>query len=190
MSMKDEKELLAAVDTKIVAEVTTDVTIELAAPPSVLTFESLADLYDQYQRLLVKRVHECPRGKRILFENYHFFHLVKLRKGFQTAFKMATEQDAILAQKDGFGQFAIDRRRAEQLSWLPELIAKPDEIYEYDDKKTADEVFIREYERSGSPFKVFLCMREDEYLLPVTSMTVKRQGIKEHRRGKKLWPKE
>jgi len=191
MSMKDEKELLAAVDTKAVVEVvTTDVTVELAAPPSVLTFESLADLYDQYQKLLVNCVHKCPRGKQILFANYHFFHLVKLRKGFQTAFKMATEQDAILAQKVGFGEYEIDRRRAEQLSWLPELIAKPDEIYEYDDKKTADEVFIKEYERSGSPFKVFLCMREEEYLLPVTSMTVKRQGVKEHRRGKRLWPKE
>ncbi len=167
----------------------TDVTIELAAPPTVLTFESLADLYDQYQKLLVKCDRKCPRGKRILFENYHFFHLVKLRKGFQTAFKVATEQDAMLAQKNAFGEYEIDRRRAEQLSWLPELIAKPDEIYEYDDKKTADEVSIKEYERSGSPFKIFLCMREDDYLLPVTSMTVKRPGIKEHRRGKRLWPK-
>jgi hypothetical protein len=164
--------------------------VSLTAPPAVLTFESLHDLYVQYQRLLVEGQDlRCPRGTRVLFENYHFFHLVKLRKGFQTAFKMATEQDAIVALKEGFGEYEIDRRRAEQLSWLPGLIANPHEIYEYEDKKTADEVFIREYERSGSPFKVFLCMREEDYLLPITAMTVKRQGVKEHRKGKKLWPK-
>jgi hypothetical protein len=164
--------------------------IELAAPPEVLRFESLADLYEQYQRLLVVPEHTCPRGTRIRFENYHFFHLVKLRKGYQTAFKLLIEQSAIIAQREGFGQYDIDLKRAEQLAWLPELVASPHEIYEYDEKKTADEVFIREYRRSGSPFKVFLCKREGDYLLPVTSMTVKRPGIKEHRSGKKLWPKE
>jgi hypothetical protein len=172
-----------------VTKVSVEATIEIVAPPTALTFESLCDLYEQYQRLLVSFEHKCPRGTRVLFENYHFFHLVKLRKGFQTSFKMATEQDAIIALKTGFGEYEIDKRRAEQLSWLPELIADPHEIYEYEDKKTADEVFIREYERSGSPFKVFLCKREESYLLPITSMTVKRQGIKEHRRGEKLWPK-
>jgi len=74
--MEGNKEPIAAISTTVSAEIT----IELAAPPSVLTFESLADLYDQYQKLLVKCNHECPRGKRILFENYHFFHLVKLHR--------------------------------------------------------------------------------------------------------------
>jgi hypothetical protein len=184
--MEGDKEFLAAVST----EVSVKVAALLTSPPPVLTFESLGDLYKQYQDLLVGREHRCPRGKRVMFENYHFFHLVKLRKGFQTAFKMATEEDAIVALKEGFGAYEIDSRRAEQLSWLPDLIANPHEIYEYADKKTADEVFIREYQRSGSPFKVFLCKREGENLVPVTAMTVKRQGIKEHRRGTKMWPKD
>ena len=176
---------------EVVATVSAETVVELlVAPPMGLTFESLCDLYEQYQRLLVTSEHTCPRGIRVQFEPYHFFHLVKLRKGFQTAFKMLTEEAPILAQKDGFGDYEIDKRRAEQLTWLPELIAKPHEIYEYENKKTADEVFIREYQRSGSPFKVFLCKREEGILHPVTSMTVKRPGIKEHRSGKKLWPKE
>lgn len=165
------------------------VSVRLTAPPIELKFESLCDLYEQYNDLLANCAHRCPRGTRVLFANYHFFHLVKLRKGFQTAFKIATELEAIVAIKDGFGEYEIDRRRAEQLSWLPELVANPHEIYEYEDKKTADEVFIREYDRSGSPFKVFLCKRELDYLVPITAMTVKRQGIKEHRRGVRLWPK-
>jgi len=184
--MENEKELAK----NATAQVTVETAIELVAPPALLQFESMCDLYEQFQAVLVKGNHTCPRGKQIFFENYHFFHLVKLSKGPQTAFKMVTEQDAIIAQKDGFGGYQIDKRRAEQLSWLPDVIAKPDEIYEYEDKKTADEVFIREYERSGSPFKILLCKREEDYLLPITSMTVKRPGIKEHRRGKKVWPKE
>jgi hypothetical protein len=79
-------------------------------------------------------------------------------------------------------------KRAEKLSWLPELINKPHEIYEYEQRRTADEVFIKEYQKSGSPFKVLLVVREEDYLKPVTSMTVKRPGIKEHRGGRKLWP--
>ena len=126
---------------------------------------------------------------QVVFEPYHFFHLVKLKKRFQTAFKISEEREAILSTDRGFGDYEIDRGRAEKLSWIPSLITNPHEIFEYDPKKTADEVFIREYEKSGSPFKVLLLMREEDYLVPVTSMTVKRPGIKEHRRGKKLWPK-
>lgn len=163
-------------------------TIEIATPPEPLRFECLCDLYEQYVALLVSRTHRCPRGVQVIFEPYHFFHLVKLRKGYQTEFKMSAEQDAILATKNGFGEYEIDLKRAGALSWIPEIISKPNEIYEYEQKKTADEVFIKEYQKSGSPFKVLLLVREEDYLKPVTSMTVKRPGIKEHRRGRKLWP--
>lgn len=163
--------------------------IELVSPPELLRFESLADLYNQYMAILGSAEHRCPRGIRVAFDCYHFFHLVKLKKGFQTDFKMAVEKEAILACKEGFGEYALDAKRAGELSWLPDVIKEPHEIYEYAEKKTADEVFIREYQKSGSPFKVFLVKREGDYLLPVTSMTVKRPAIKEHRRGTRLWPK-
>jgi hypothetical protein len=124
----------------------------------------------------------------VIFERYHFFHLVKLRKGFQTEFKMSMEQESIRGTVTGFGEYSIDLGRAEKLSWIPDLISRPHEIWEYAERKTADEVLIKEYEKSGSPFKVLLLVREENYLKPVTSMTVKRPGIKEHRRGQKLWP--
>ncbi len=162
--------------------------IEIATPPEAFRFESLCDLYEQYVALLVSHEHRCPRGIEVIFEPYHFFHLVKLRKGYQTEFKMSVEREAILATKNGFGEYEIDVKRAEKLSWIPDLISKPHEIYEYEQRKTADEVFIKEYRKSGSPFKVLLLVREEDYLRPVTSMTVKRPGIKEHRRGRKLWP--
>jgi hypothetical protein len=133
-------------------------TIEIATPPEAFRFESLCDLYEQYLALLVSREHRCPRGIQVIFEPYHFFHLVKLRKGYQTEFKMSTEKEAILATKNGFGGYEIDLKRAEKLSWLPELINKPHEIYEYEQRRTADEVFIKEYQKSGSPFKVLLVL--------------------------------
>ncbi len=139
-------------------------------------------------RLLVSRELRCPRGTQVIFERYSFFHLVKLRKGYQTEFKMSVEEGEILATKNGFGEYEIDVERAGKLSWIPELVSEPHEIYEYERKQTADEVFIKEYQKSGSPYKVLLLAREEDYLKPVTSMTVKRPGIKVHRTGRKLWP--
>lgn len=163
---------------------------EVVSPPSLLTFSSMADLLEQYENLLVRRVLRDPRGIQVVFEPVHFFHLVKLRKGFQTKFLMSEERDRLLATNVGFGEYEIDLRRAQSLSWIPDLVEKPHEIYEYFEKRTADEVFVKEYEKSGSPFKVLLVVREEDYLRPVTSMTVRRPGIKEHRRGRLLWSKK
>lgn len=124
----------------------------------------------------------------MVFERYHFFHLVKLRKGHQTKFLMSDEREPILATTKGFEPYELDQGRAETLPWILDLIAQPHEIWEYTEKRTADEVFIKEYLKSGSPFKVLLLTREEDYLVPVTSMTVRRPGIKEHRRGTILWP--
>ena len=142
--------------------------LEIASPPALLTFSSLADLFEQYERLFVGRTLRCPRGIQVIFEPYHFFHLVKLGKGHQTAFLLSEEKEAILSTRTGFGPYSIDQRRAETLPWI-------------------DEVFIKEYLESGSPFKVLLVIREEDYLKPVTSLSVRRPAIKEHRKGKLLW---
>ena len=104
-------------------------------------------------------------------------------------FTIEEEEAQIKATENGFADYGIDQRRSQTLSWIPEIISRPHEIWEYADKKTADEAFIREYDKPGSPFRALLLFREDDHLLPVTCMTVRRTGIKEHRRGKKLWPK-
>ncbi len=103
---------------------------------------------------------------------------------------MSEERDAILSTAKGFGEYSIDQRRAETLPWILDTITNPHEIWEYEHKKTADEVYIKEYLRSGSPYKVVLVTREEDYLVPVTSMTVRRTGVKEHRRGGLLWKAE
>src|SRR5260370_27438046 len=134
--MTKDKELpeaaIAAAKDSAVAEAAL---IEIAAPPAVLTFESLCHLYGQYVGQLVSGKHKCPRGVQVVFEDYHFFHLVKLTKGFQTAFKMVTEKENILACKDGFGEYKIDANREAKLAWIPELISDRHEIYESEESK-------------------------------------------------------
>lgn len=160
----------------------------ITKPPASLAFSSLSELYEHFHRLFVGKDFRCPRGTRIVTEPRHFFHLVKLSKGGITRFTIEEEEPKILATTHGLGEYEINEKRAQTLSWMPEILSNPHEIWEYAVKKTADEVFIREYDKSGSPFRTVLLIRENDYLSPVTCMTVRRTGIKEHRRGKKLWP--
>ena len=161
----------------------------ITKPPASLQFTSLAELYAQYLCLFIGKEFRCPRGIPIIFLPRQFFHLVKLRKGTRTRFTIEEEEAQIKATEKGFAEYAIDERRSQTLSWIPEIISGPHEIWEYAEKKTANEVFIREYDKAGSPFRALLLLREDNHLVPVTCMTVRRTGIKEHRRGRRLWPK-
>jgi hypothetical protein len=162
----------------------------ITKPPERLSFSSLAELYEKFHCLFIGKEFRCPRGIRIIFESRHFFHLVKLRKEGRTEFTIQDEEAHIKATKQGLGKYELNEKRAQTLSWIPEILTEPQEIWEYETKKTADEVFIREYDKPGSPFRVVLLLRESDYLLPVTCMTVRRTGIKEHRKGRKLWPAE
>jgi hypothetical protein len=157
-------------------------------PPEGLAFASLAELYEKFCELLVGKDFRGPRNIPIVVGREHFFHLTKLQKGAQTKFDIETEEPLIRATCQGLGAYVINERRSETLSWIPEILGEPQEIWEYETKKTADEVFIREYDKPGSPFRAVLLVREGGILRPVTCMTVRRTGIKEHRRGKKLWP--
>ena len=162
--------------------------VTITKPPERLVFASLAELYGQFHALFIGKEFHCPRGVPIIVTPHHFFHLVKLEKGLQTFFTIESEEPLILATRQGFGEYVINEKRAQTLSWIPELIKEPHEIWEYKTKKTADEVFIREYDKSGSPFRALLLRRVCEHLEPVTCMTVRRTAIKEHRKGVKLWP--
>ncbi len=163
--------------------------VAITKPPESLVFASLAELYEQFHALFIGKEFRCPRGIPIIITPHHFFHLTKLRKGWQTEFTIEVEEALIKATTQGFGDYVINEKRAQTLSWIPEILNEPHEIWEYETKKTADEVFIREYDKAGSPFRTVLLVREESHLRPVTCMTVRRTGIKEHRRGKKLWSK-
>ena len=77
-----------------------------------------------------------------------------------TDFVIEDEEPQIMATTEGFGRYKINEKRAQTLSWIPEILTEPHEIWEYEIKKTADEVFIREYNKSGSPFRTVLVARE------------------------------
>jgi hypothetical protein len=161
----------------------------ITKPPENLTFISLAELYDQFHALLVGKDFQCPRGKPITIVSHHFFHLVKLQKEVQTQFTVEIEESLIRETTNGLGPYMIDQSRAERLSWIPEILRTPHEIWEPNQKKTAEEIFIREYDKSGSPFRAVLLKIDQDGLRLVTCMPMKRAAAEKLRReGKKLWP--
>jgi hypothetical protein len=161
----------------------------IVEPPKALRFGSLAELYDLFHSLLVGKDFKCPRGMPISIVSHHFFHLVKLQKGMQIRFVVAEEELLIRQTTSGLGAYKIDHSRAERLSWIPEILREPHEIWEPGEKKTADEVFLREYDKSGSPFRAVLLKVDEGKLRLITCMPMRRGAAQKLRReGKKLWP--
>jgi hypothetical protein len=164
-------------------------TITITKPPPNLNFASLAELYIQFQGLFIGKQFKCPRGTPVEIVQHHFFHLVKLQRGTQTEFSIEVEEARIRATLAGFGEYTVDMNRAERLSWIPEILAEPHEIWEPAMKKTADEMVLREYDKAGSAFRAVLLRREKKALRLITCMPMRRRAIEELRlTGKKLWP--
>ena len=158
-------------------------------PPENLVFTSLADLHEQFQILFIGKQFQCPRGIPIVITEHHFFHLVKLQKGSQTEFTVETEMPLIRDIKQGFGEYVIDMSRAQRLSWIPEILREPHEIWEYSERKTADEVVLREYDKSGSAFRAVLLRREQGHLKLITCMPMRRRAVEDlPNKGRKVWP--
>lgn len=163
--------------------------IIVTQPPEELTFTSMAELYGQFHELLIGKEFQCPREILVIIMPHHFFHLVKLQKGTQTEFAIEIEEPIVKATTQGFGDYAIDVSRAQRLSWIPEILREPHEILEPAEKKTADEMFLREYDKAGSAFRAVLLKREQNYLKLVTCMPMHRRDVRRLRgKSKKLWP--
>jgi hypothetical protein len=158
-------------------------------PPDNLVFTSLAELHEQFQGLFIGKQFQCPRGIPIVITLHHFFHLVKLQKGTQTEFTVEIEVPLIREIKQGFGEYVIDMSRAQRLSWIPEILKEPHDIWEPVEKKTADEIVLREYDKAGTSFRAVLLRREQDHLRLITCMPMRRRLVMKLRStGKKLWP--
>ena len=159
-------------------------------PPDSLVFTCLAELYSQFHTLLIGKDFQCPARKvPIVITSHHFFHLTKLQKGWQTEFTVEVEEPLIQAVTEGFGEYKIDQSRAERLSWIPEILREPYEIWEYVEKKTADDAFLREYDKAGTSFRAVLVKREEDHLSVVTCMPMRRRAALDmHKKARKLWP--
>jgi hypothetical protein len=161
----------------------------ITAPPNNLEFDSLAELFEKFEQLLLNKSFQCPRGNSIRITRHHFFHLVKLQKGAQTQFTVDVEQTLILATREGLGEYSMDHNRAERLSWIPEILSEPHEILEFNGKQTADEIFLREYDKPGSKFRGVLLKRNESELRIITCMPVARRAARKlSEECQKLWP--
>lgn len=103
----------------------------ITKPPEKLVFASLAELHVLFCQLLLGKDFSCPRQIAVNITAHHFLHLVKLQKGSQTEFTIEVEEPLIRAVVEGFGDYSIDQNRAERLSWIPEILSEPHEIWEY-----------------------------------------------------------
>jgi hypothetical protein len=163
--------------------------ILVTKPPANLVFISLAELHEQFHVLFIGKQFQCPRGIPVVITPHHFFHLVKLQKGSQTQFTVEVEVPLIRDIKEGFGEYAIDMSRAQRLSWIPEILREPHEIWEPQKKKKADEVVLREYDKAGTSFRAVLLLREGDSLKLITCMPMPRRAVIGLRStGRKLWP--
>ena len=102
---------------------------------------------------------------------------------------MEVEESLIKNTTVGFGSYSVDMDRSLRLSWIPELLQEPHEIWEYHQVKTAEEVFIRKYQKSGTAYRALLLKREDGHLKVITCMPMRGRAVLDlPQKATKLWP--
>jgi len=163
--------------------------------PPELVFRSLCELYLHFQSLFLAgkstgREFQSACGCRIMIFDHHFFHIVKLTRPGVARLFMSEEKTKILAQIVGFGDYAYDDNRARHLASAMDTLTNPDCVYRPEKLRTADRVFIREYDSSPYPYTaVFVGNRDGGFKVPVTAFPLKRPDLKKWTRGLKLFPK-
>ena len=103
---------------------------------------------------------------------------------------MGEEKQIILATVDGFGPYTHDKQRAIYLPAAALTLTEPDEVWEDSTLKTADWVYIKEFDQKPYTHTVFLIgYREEGHIVPVTSVPVRAAPARNKwRRGRKIYP--
>jgi hypothetical protein len=156
--------------------------------PALLRNYSLLDLIDWYESNLCGVDLLDPRNHMVAFDLSRLAYLIKLNNsdGTKLAKPLQAMKDiksGIRSQSDFSGPLL---ERSERLSWLELTIKEPCRIRKNDSLVIpADDVYIREFAKSGYRFKVLYCKRmSDTLLVPVTSFREKHEP-----KGEILWSK-
>ncbi|HEV2112721.1 MAG TPA: hypothetical protein VGR50_01155 [Terriglobales bacterium] len=142
-------------------------------PPNKLDIEDLSELLEWYEENLCAAAIEDPRGHKVKFDPDRFAYLIKLQRA--AGGKVNKPRKAVNNIRSGkhcnddFGGF--NRERAETLSWIKPIIERPTLIAENKAMFIpGDELYIKEFDKRGYPYKVLVCRRVSEKLLvPITS---------------------
>ena len=156
-----------------------------ATRPSPLVFNSLAELFEQYETLFLQghdyRQHLTSRcGLRVTAFDRCFLHLVKLSRGGCVTFNIQEEKLRIRRELTGYGPYTIDEKRARLLPSVLDTLLKPHQVFELKHPQTADLGFLKHYGDPPYPFTLVLIgwSESDDCLIPVTGFPVKRNRAK------------
>jgi hypothetical protein len=149
---------------------------EIEKPPSKLWLHELSDLLGWYQQNLCAAHLEDPRGHVLVFSLERFPHLIKLlRKDSDNEVSEPQKHVArIRSGQSRNGDYGgYDQERAQTLSWIPAMIARPTMIVEVVERtlweKPGDTVYLKQFNKGGYPFKALVCRRVGkERLAPIT----------------------
>ncbi len=163
--------------------------------PPQLDFRCLKDLYLHFEEIFlegnsVSNEFRAGCGCKITVFDHNFFHMVKLQHPDKEKLFMRDEKTVILAEVDGFGNYTYEKQRALYLASSIETLRYPDRTYRSEGLRTAEKVFVKEYDSVPYPFTVVLVGKRDPNLLvPVTSFPATRSRIKKWTRGELLYSK-
>ena len=162
--------------------------------PSRLVFNSLAELYKQYEVLFLQG-HDYRQdltsrcGLRVTAFDRCFLHLVKLRQGERVKLNIQEEKPRIRRECTGYGPYAVDTTRARQLPSVLDTLLKPHAVFELEDPQTADLGFLKHYGDRPYPFTLVLIGRSgsDDCRIPVTAFHLKQNRARSWlRRARRL----
>jgi hypothetical protein len=164
-----------------------------SAPPPLLKYISLAEVYEYYVNEYVLRspIDACC-GCRIHCSEHHFIHVVKLTGPNGEALWFPNEKEKILTTVDGFGNYSHDAIRARRLLFTLECMRYPDEVFRPTILRTADRAYIKDFGDAALPYPftvVLVRLEKDGRLTLCTGQPVRRSDIRRWRNGEKLWPK-
>jgi hypothetical protein len=160
-------------------------------PPPKLLISELDDLLEWYEINLCTRTLNDPRGHQVRFDVGRFAYMIKLRTTKGTKVKKPRRiAEGIKSGKytnTDFGGF--DAERAQTLSWIPAVVLRPTLIATNKNLLIpGDELYVKEFDKSGYRYKVLYCKRvSNRLLVPVTSFPRSKIGGLENCI---LWPQK
>jgi hypothetical protein len=142
-------------------------------PPAKVLTANLVELLAWYEENLCAATLTDPRGHTVRFDVARFVYMIKLRsqKGgkLRKPGRIAAKIKGGELANEHFGGF--DPERARTLSWIPAVIMRPTLIASNKNLLIpGDELYVKEFDKSGYRYKVLYCMRVSRTMLvPVTS---------------------
>lgn len=168
----------------------------VSARPAPFDCSCLAHLYAQYRSVFIgeigfQRSVVSACGMTVVLMDRHFFHLAGLRRQSEPDAKLHIQEELprIVATTAGFGDYALELRRARHLSSALDCILNPDAVFEAVPRVDAQFAFFKHYGDRPTPvMQVMIGHNEAGELIPKTAFPVRlRQAKTRYADYKPVW---